>query len=155
MEIFGQTNNYAFTLIIPGGCDFGKKGAQRYREYSNIEQERMLNDLIVMSFEELYHRDISFDIFFEKHKDQRSHCHGTINNTTALEMSSLQRLINIHLGYSIKNDKLFHYKREFNAPKWDKYKTKDQPNPLFKNLEKPQRSPLFDIPLPGDNNIDN
>lgn len=136
-----KKQDFAFTLQIPAGCNFGIAGSTRYRELYRHEQERMLHDTISVGLTSLFDRNIVYNIIFESHKDQRRHAHGTIQDVTSLEMSSLQRLINCQFGYAINNLKIFHYKVEFYEAGWSKYKQKEQ------------KDMLFNIPLPLDNNI--
>lgn len=76
MEI-QQLKNYAFTIQIPAFKSVNYEGNYiRYKDLSNTEQEDFIYKTVRSGISELEHQH--FEIKFEKHKDGRTHAHGTI-----------------------------------------------------------------------------
>jgi hypothetical protein len=64
---------------------------------------------------------------FEKHKDGRTHVHGTIAGVSERQMGLIQGNINDDLGYDQCSIKIFFYKRSPDIG-WDKYCHKMDPS---------------------------
>lgn len=118
---------FGFTLQIPAGCLIG---GIRYREYSYDDQNALLSALL--------YRYIAFDykVFYEKHKDGRAHCHGTIKDEgtdfVRGELLLTQKRINKELNYRADCKKLFRIDflpTWMDIDNWGKYCLKDQTEP--------------------------
>lgn len=130
--------NYAYTLIIPAGCMVNKTFGIRFRDLTPAEQRALLCKLLV---DEIM-PDTLYSINYEQHKDGRFHIHGHIKGSCSECILSMQRQINIRLGYKSDNKKIFYYKIEYNKAGWDTYCHKD----ILKHCELPEESPLQGAP---------
>lgn len=125
--------DYAFTLQVPAGCvitTIKKTGLViRFRDLTFPEQITFLK--LLMS--EGIFGMINYEYTIEFHKDGRQHMHGRMLDCSPEHMRTKQVDINVKLGYSMDNKKLFLYKHETDPNGWRKYMYKCQTNSIDLN----------------------
>jgi len=91
-----ELKNYAFTIQIPSFKKINYKGVyQPYKDLSELEQEDFIYSTVrIILKDETSH----FEIKFEKHKDGRTHAHGTIYQITNEDIEQFKESVCYVLG---------------------------------------------------------
>lgn len=129
MIFTSDLKNYAFTIQIPAFKKIYYNDIyQPYKELSTLEQEDYIYKLVRHAISDFDTEH--FEIKFEKHKDGRTHAHGSLYNISSDNLEEFIDSVCFQIG--VKSPK---QKREccFCIPillsyeRWNMYLNKDQP----------------------------
>lgn len=119
--------NFAYTLQVPAFKQVSLNNVRKqYSKFTGDEQMLILQNL-VNHIQDDYLKEVN--ITFEKHKDRRYHCHGTIFNTSISEMSVIQESVCRLVGVKTQKqfNEIFCFVPIYNMGGWDTYIKKDIP----------------------------
>lgn len=92
-----ELKNFAFTIQIPAFKKVQYQGLYiAYRDLTETDQESFLYGLVRNAIADFDNQH--FEIKFEKHKDGRKHCHGTLYQLTNNEIEEFINSISFCVG---------------------------------------------------------
>lgn len=120
-------SNFAFTLAIPAYKKINYLNKyQAYKLYTFDEQSEYLKTVInqICAIDNC----ALYDLYTEKHDDNRCHIHGVIYSVNSVTMERIQDGICSVIGIRSAKmfSRLFNYVPIYNAQGWQKYCLKDQ-----------------------------
>jgi len=92
-----ELKNYAFTIQVPGFKKVNYDGLYvQYKDLTNEQQEDFIYRVVKNTF--IDSETIHFEIKFEKHKDGRTHAHGTLYQFTGEQLSEFIDSVAFQIG---------------------------------------------------------